>query len=39
MLIESGEEQLPVIAGNSLQGILRRRDMVQYIQRRMASRG
>ncbi len=35
-LIESGEEQLPVIDGNALQGILRRRDLVSYIQLRLA---
>src|SRR5439155_24159211 len=35
-LMESGEEQLPVIDDDRLQGILRRRDLVQYVQMRMA---
>jgi len=35
-LVESGEEQLPVIDDNALQGILRRRDMIRYIQIRLA---
>jgi Zn-dependent protease len=34
-LLESGEEQLPVIDGDALQGILRRRDLVRYIQMRL----
>jgi Zn-dependent protease len=34
-LLESGEEQLPVIEGGSLLGILRRRDLVRYIQMRL----
>lgn len=36
-LMESGEEELPVIDGNALQGILRRRDLVHYIQMRISS--
>jgi len=35
-LVESGEDQLPVIDDNALQGILRRRDLVHYIQMRLA---
>ena len=34
-LLESGEEQLPVIEGGALLGILRRRDLVRYIQMRL----
>ena len=34
-LLESGEEQLPVIDGDALLGILRRRDLVKYIQMRL----
>jgi Zn-dependent protease len=34
-LLESGEEQLPVIEGGTLLGILRRRDLVRYIQMRL----
>lgn len=34
-LLESGEEQLPVIDGEALLGILRRRDLVKYIQMRL----
>ncbi|HEX5688699.1 MAG TPA: site-2 protease family protein [Roseiflexaceae bacterium] len=34
-LLESGEEQLPVIEGGALMGILRRRDLVRYIQMRL----
>ena len=37
-LQESGEEQLPVIDDNMLQGMLRRRDLVMYIQMRLARR-
>jgi Zn-dependent protease/CBS domain-containing protein len=35
-LMESGEEQLPVIDGNALLGVLRRRDLFRYIERHMA---
>ncbi len=34
-LLESGEEQLPVIDGDALLGILRRRDLIRYIQMRL----
>jgi CBS domain-containing protein len=34
-MLESGEEQLPVIDGDTLLGILRRRDLVRYIQMRL----
>jgi Zn-dependent protease len=34
-LLESGEEQLPVIDGDALLGVLRRRDLVRYIQMRL----
>ena len=34
-LLESGEEQLPVIQGGALLGVLRRRDLVRYIQMRL----
>jgi Zn-dependent protease len=34
-LLESGEEQLPVIDGDALLGILRRRDLVRYVQMRL----
>ncbi len=34
-LLESGEEQLPVIDGEALLGILRRRDLITYIQMRL----
>jgi CBS domain-containing protein len=34
-LLESGEEQLPVIEGGTLLGMLRRRDLVRYIQMRL----
>jgi Zn-dependent protease/CBS domain-containing protein len=34
-LLESGEEQLPVIQGGALLGMLRRRDLVKYIQMRL----
>lgn len=37
-LQESGEEQLPVIDDDTLQGILRRRDLLLYIQMRLAAR-
>jgi Zn-dependent protease len=33
-LMESGEEQLPVLDGAMLLGVLRRRDLVSYIERR-----
>ena len=33
-LLESGEEQLPVLDGATLLGVLRRRDLVSYIERR-----
>lgn len=36
VLLESGEEQLPVIGGDALVGILRRRDLLLYVQMRMA---
>lgn len=34
-LLESGEEQLPVMVGTTLQGVLRRRDLLHYIQRQL----
>jgi Zn-dependent protease len=34
-LLESGEEQLPVIDGEALLGILRRSDLIRYIQMRL----
>jgi Zn-dependent protease len=34
-LMESGEDQLPVIDGDALLGMLRRRDLVRYIQMRL----
>jgi CBS domain-containing protein len=34
-LLESGEEQLPVIDGDALLGVLRQRDLVKYIQMRL----
>jgi Zn-dependent protease/CBS domain-containing protein len=34
-LVESGEEQLPVIDENALQGVLRKRDLVRYIHMRL----
>jgi Zn-dependent protease len=37
-LLETGEEQLPVLDGATLLGVLRRRDLVSYIERRAASR-
>ncbi len=37
-LVESGEDQLPVIDGATLLGVLRRRDVLGYIERRAASR-
>jgi Zn-dependent protease len=37
-LLESGEEQLPVMDGPTLLGVLRRRDLVMYIERRAAAR-
>jgi Zn-dependent protease len=37
-LLESGEEQLPVIDGATLLGVLRRRDLVMYVERRAAVR-
>src|SRR5262245_7285527 len=37
-LLESGEEQLPVLDGATLLGLLRRRDLVSYIERRAARR-
>jgi Zn-dependent protease len=37
-LLESGEEQLPVTDGATLLGVLRRRDLVSYIERRADSR-
>jgi Zn-dependent protease len=36
-LLESGEEQLPVLDGATLLGVLRRRDLVSYIERRAES--
>jgi CBS domain-containing protein len=38
MLLESGEEQLPVIGDDTLLGVLRRRDMLIYIRMRLAGR-
>ena len=32
-LLESGEEQLPVLDGAMLLGVLRRRDLLNYIER------
>jgi hypothetical protein len=37
VLLESGEEQLPVLDGATLLGVLRRRDLVSYIERRAES--
>jgi Zn-dependent protease len=37
-LLESGEEQLPVLDGATLLGVLRRRDLVSYIERRAGAR-
>jgi Zn-dependent protease len=37
-LLESGEEQLPVLDGATLLGVLRRRDLLRYIERRAGSR-
>lgn len=37
-LLESGEAQLPVIDGDALQGILRRRDLLTYIHMRLGRR-
>jgi Zn-dependent protease len=34
-LIESGQEQLPVMEDEMLQGILRRRDLIRYVQMRL----
>jgi len=36
VLLESGEEQLPVIDGQHLLGVLRRRDLVRHIQSRLS---
>ncbi|HEU5101220.1 MAG TPA: site-2 protease family protein [Roseiflexaceae bacterium] len=33
-LLESGEDQLPVLEGATLLGVLRRRDLISYIERR-----
>jgi Zn-dependent protease len=38
-LLESGEEQLPVLDGATLLGVLRRRDLVSYIERRSHNPG
>ncbi|HNP70702.1 MAG TPA: M50 family metallopeptidase [Kouleothrix sp.] len=38
-LLESGEEQLPVIDGALLLGVLRRRDLVGYIERKRQAHG
>lgn len=38
-LLESGEEQLPVLDGATLLGVLRRRDLVSYIERRVHNPG
>lgn len=35
-LVESGEEQLPVIDENALQGVLRKRDLARYIHMRLS---
>lgn len=37
-LMESGEEQLPVVDGQALQGVLRRGDMIRFIQMRASAR-
>jgi Zn-dependent protease len=36
-MLESGEEQLPVLEGATLLGVLRRRDLVSYIERRASA--
>jgi CBS domain-containing protein len=35
VLLETGEELLPVLEGETLSGVLRRADMVHFIQRRI----
>jgi hypothetical protein len=37
-LLETGEEQLPVLDGATLLGVLRRRDLLSYIERRANAR-